>query len=66
MFKKSATPEAIWLFQAWETAFEVPSVQAITFEEFMKGRHTTVCVTEDRKIVANDLIMAITGLNHNK
>ena len=41
----------------------MPTVQAITFEEVIEGRVSTVRVTEDKMIVANDLIMAITGFN---
>ena len=43
----------------------MPTVQAITFEEVIEGQASTVRVTEDKMIVANDLIMAITGSNRN-
>ena len=39
----------------------MPTVQAITFEEVIKGRAATVRVTEDGMLWVIDLIMAITG-----
>ena len=43
----------------------MPTVQAITFEEIIKGRAATVRVTDDGMIFAVDLVMAITGKNRN-
>ena len=43
----------------------MPTVQAITFEEVIKGRATNVRVTEDGMLWVIDLIMAITGKNRD-
>ena len=43
----------------------MPTVQAITFEEVIKGRAATVRVTEDGMLWVIDLIMAITGKNRD-